>query len=150
MNRQNYYLVVMLRWGDPKNHSYVIALTKDGITASVMGKHDHQYRGNKYDPEILVVRLREQEGYWLVEQFDGDREKLVVTVCHDEEEVNQVKQNKRRSQLEVKKISPENHMSEEDMIDCHKYLSSNYFNNEEQSYLRDLYEPYIRKKLNII
>jgi hypothetical protein len=48
------YVVTMYRWGDRENHSYVVgAFADDEERAVRLGKEMHEYRGGKYDPEVV-------------------------------------------------------------------------------------------------
>lgn len=145
MKTKKYYLVVMQRWGESSGHSYTLSLASDPLTAKISGKIHHYYRGGKYDPKIIELELREQDTFWLVEQFDGDREFLKVRVCHSEQSAEEAKREKSREKVEIKKLHPEKIIDGEEIIKAHEYLSA--FSTEEQEYLRNAYERLIRNNL---
>lgn len=48
------YVVTMYRWGDNENHSYVVgAFVDDPDKAIRLGKEMMEYRGRKYEPEVV-------------------------------------------------------------------------------------------------
>jgi hypothetical protein len=49
------YIVTMYRWGNRENHSYVIGAFTKKQKALDEGEREAQYRGGKYDPEVLEV-----------------------------------------------------------------------------------------------
>jgi len=48
------YVVTMYRWGDNENHSYVVGAFVDDLDKAVQLGHEvMEYRGGKYEPEIV-------------------------------------------------------------------------------------------------
>jgi hypothetical protein len=48
------YVVTMYRWGDKENHSYVIGAYVDDMDKAVRaGEDEYEWRGHKYDPEVV-------------------------------------------------------------------------------------------------
>lgn len=148
MKEETYYLVIARRYGDTQGHSYALSLTKDRILGKLIGWDHHYYRGNKYDPEIQEVKLRPQEKYFLFEHFNGDRNNLEAIVCHNQEEVEFLKRHSEKEKFEVTELIPDTSLpSDEAMLGLHSIIHFSMFDEEDQAYLRNLYETYIRKTL---
>lgn len=52
------YIVLMNRWGDPENHSYVIPVVYPSYQAArEAGDAEETWRGGKYGAEIIEASL---------------------------------------------------------------------------------------------
>ena len=47
----------MYRWGERDNHSYLLGVFDSKHKAKEMGNEHSEYRGNKYEPEIVELDL---------------------------------------------------------------------------------------------
>lgn len=56
------YVVVMYRWGDVENHSYVLGVYDSLKVAEFEGQKQRDYRGGKYDPKIYITLLNKTIG----------------------------------------------------------------------------------------
>jgi len=50
---ENVYIVTMYRYGDREKHSYVYGAFSTEATAREWGEKEKDYRGGKYEPEII-------------------------------------------------------------------------------------------------
>ena len=51
--RDNVFVVIMRRYGNREAHSYCIGVFGDYAKAEKAGLDGYEYRGHKYEPEIL-------------------------------------------------------------------------------------------------
>lgn len=51
------YIVMMNRWGDPENHSYILGVYSSKKLAKKAGLKESLRRGGKYEPSIRAVEL---------------------------------------------------------------------------------------------
>lgn len=51
------YVVTMYRWGERENHSYLLGVFNSKHRAKEIGAEHAEYRGNKYEPEIVELEL---------------------------------------------------------------------------------------------
>ena len=57
MTKNKLYVVTMYRWGERENHSYFIGVFDKKQKAVDAGNAEQEWRGGKYDPEILEADL---------------------------------------------------------------------------------------------
>ena len=57
------YVTTMYRWGIRENHSYVLGVFQKAIDAKIAGDDEHQYRGGKYEYEVLETELDAKADY---------------------------------------------------------------------------------------
>ena len=55
------YCVTAYRWGDRENHSYVVGVFDDLERAIHYAKAEKEWRGGKYDCEIVSMNLNESD-----------------------------------------------------------------------------------------
>jgi hypothetical protein len=64
------YVVTMYRWGKRWNHSYLLGVFDDKIKAEKMAIEHEEYRGNKYEAEIVELDLNvSYDTYSTVEEY---------------------------------------------------------------------------------
>jgi len=51
------YVVTMYRWASRENHSYLLGVFDDKIKALETAAEHEEYRGNKYDAEVVELDL---------------------------------------------------------------------------------------------
>ena len=49
------YVLLMRRWGDSEGHTYVRGVFGDKEMAEKIGAEEKEYRGGKYEPDIVKV-----------------------------------------------------------------------------------------------
>ena len=143
------YVVKMNRWGDRKNHSYIIALTYDALTASISGIHEKSYRGGKYYPEVLSFDVKSvKEDYYINEVYDDNRKNAeFMIIGEDVKTEGFVVEDLKYRKNKIIKCPVRDFISDEEMLELHENLYFYNFSNEELAYLRDRYESYIRRKI---
>ena len=55
----NLYVVIMYRYGNIERHSYLLGVYEKATEALKYGEDESVYRGRKYYPEVLKVKLNE-------------------------------------------------------------------------------------------
>lgn len=53
--KEKVYVVTAYRWGERSNHSYVVGVCSKKEAAIKMADFERQYRGGKYECEVLEV-----------------------------------------------------------------------------------------------
>ena len=143
------FIVKMERWGDYENHSYLIGVFNNYMTASLEGQNHRQYRGGKYEPKIIALDIEGKldKKYYIASVFDNDRKKLEFKVLNTEARSRGFREHMLETRkMDIDKFTVQRHISDETMLELHHYL--NWFNNEQLEYLRDRYERYIRRTYN--
>ena len=51
------WIVRMLRWGSPEEHSYIVGVYDSEDKALATAEVEEQYRGGKYDAKVICVEL---------------------------------------------------------------------------------------------
>jgi hypothetical protein len=51
------FIVTAYRWGDRENHSYVVGAFSTKDEAILWAKKEEEWRGGKYDCEVIVMQL---------------------------------------------------------------------------------------------
>jgi len=60
LENESWYVVLMNRWGDPENHSYVLRKAFHSEENAIQaGVEEKKHRGGKYEPEIVRVKVDE-------------------------------------------------------------------------------------------
>jgi hypothetical protein len=146
-----FYLVVMQRYGNPDGHCYFIGLSKNRAIAGVAGRAHRDYRGGKYEAHIIELERDEDKPLLLIEQYEqkdkySDIKNYYVSLMNSEE--------KKRMEERVNPITEIRHIqeddylqiSDEDVIHYMRYIPHGWFTEEEENYLKDIYEKIVRKQ----
>lgn len=59
---KNCYIVLMRRWGDIEGHTYVHGIYTDKATAIKQGQQEREYRGIKYEYQVMAWQMDSEIG----------------------------------------------------------------------------------------
>lgn len=93
------YMVLMLRWGDPTGHSYVIGFFSNKDVATIFGCQERDYRGGKYEFALKEFEVPSESSIiYLITKELNPRQKMFYKVFYDEKlaKDNLIKQNERK------------------------------------------------------
>jgi hypothetical protein len=106
-DKKTIYMVLMLRWGDPTGHSYVIGFFSNKDLATIFGCQERDYRGGKYEfviKEFLVKN--DSKTIYLITKELNPRQQMFYKVFDNESsaKINLLKQKERK--INTDDVSP--------------------------------------------
>ena len=66
------YIVEMQRWGDTETHHYIVGAYYEKAKAEDAGEKEAQWRGGKYEPNIVEVEIDRPKREYPDDECDGN------------------------------------------------------------------------------